>query len=104
MKAAEALIAWTPTDERHPTAGQVKVGRLLTGADHRDWTHPFSMTGGAANVHWRELAGCEAAAAVFVEFTTLVVRDGLNPNDVHMAFLAIEEYASRVSPELASGA
>lgn len=101
MKAAEALIAWTPAHiEGHATAGQVKVGNLLSQENPKDWSRPYLMTGGAAEVRRRELEGWEAVAFVFIEFNTIVARDGVDPKVAHEAFLAIDEYAERISPDM----
>jgi|tagenome__1003787_1003787.scaffolds.fasta_scaffold20278990_1 hypothetical protein len=100
MKAREALIAWTPvsTAFREQTAGQVKVGPLLTEGDP-DWTRPFAYTGGAAYIHTR-LKGASIKAQLFIEFNTLVMRDGIDPAVAHNAFLAIDEYAESISPDI----
>lgn len=104
MKAAEALIAWTPSRMvDNPTAGQVKIGPLFQRELHNDWSAPYAKSGGAANVFWREIEGWEAVAFVFIEFNTLVARDGIPPEVAHEAFLNIDEYAERISPEM-SGA
>ena len=92
MKAHEALIAWTPADFDSPTAGQVKVG-ALTIPSGPDWTAPYRFTGGAAFVDRRSWRGDKSVRMLFVEFNTLVVRDGIDPKVAHEAFLAIEEYA-----------
>lgn len=94
MKANEALIAWPPGSK-----DEIGVGPLLAvGA--RDWTHPYRYTGGAAFTQTRDKAGVESVAQVFVDFHTIVVRDGLDPVAVHREFPKIEEYADNVSPEL----
>lgn len=100
MKARDALIAWTParhTDD--PMAGKVKVGPLLRDSDP-DWTRPYSSTGGAAFVERRSMTGHTSTMMVFVDFHTLVVGDGLDPNVVHEAFLAIDEFAETISPDI----
>lgn len=100
MKAAEALIAWTPARETdQPTCGQVKVGHLLHEGEV-DWTDPYTSTGGAAHVDRRSYTGWKSIALVFIDFNTLVVGDGLDPKVVHEAFLAIDEYRQRISPDL----
>jgi hypothetical protein len=37
---------------------------------------------------------------VFIHFHTLVVRDGIDPQVAHKAFLAIDEYRQRMSGEI----
>jgi hypothetical protein len=100
MKAHEALIAWTPTFRDSPTAGQVAVGTLRGG---HEWTKPYTTSGGAAYTATRQLRGEASALMLFIEFHTIVVRDGLDPQKVHQAFLKIDEYAERISPDI-SGA
>lgn len=91
--ANEALIAWTPSFlKNHPTRGQVEVGPLLKNTC-ADWTAPYYCTGGAASVERRELVGDVATGAVFQEFITLVVRDGIDPVVAHNAFCKIDDYA-----------
>jgi hypothetical protein len=99
MKAHEALIAWTPADwPTGNTQGQVKVGPLIT--KENDWTTPFEYTGGAAYTERRDWRGQQSLAQVFIEFHTLVVRDGIDPQVAHEAFLAIDEYAEAISSDI----
>jgi hypothetical protein len=106
MKARDALIAWSPNYGPEFTAendwpvnpGEVAVGRLLKEGD-RDWTKPFAFTGGAAEVSRRHLKGDNSALMLFIDFHTLVVRDGIDPQTAHKAFLAIDEYRERISPD-----
>lgn len=99
MKASKALIAWTPAGWDSPTAGQVKIGRLLKYGES-DWAAPYDFTGGAAHMSTRKLDGAEAVARVFIEFNTLVVRDGIDPQVAHREFLKIDEYAEHISPDI----
>jgi hypothetical protein len=79
------------------------VGPLLRDRDD-DWTDPYDYTGGAAFVWRRSLSGPLAVAMVFIEFNTLVVRDGLDPQAVHREFLKIDEYRERISPDIPGAA
>jgi hypothetical protein len=104
VKAAEALIAWTPAKDWYadrPTSGQVKVGPLLRRESEPDWTAPYAMSGGAAYTVRRDMPEWQQIAMVFIEFHTLVVRDGIDPKVAHEAFLAIDEYRQRISPDIA---
>jgi hypothetical protein len=101
MKANEALIAWTPAgDPDDPTSGKVKVGELLSNPHAKDWTDPFTHTGGAAYAEVRELTGHASVARLFIDFHTLVVGDGIDPKVAHEAFLAIDEYRAFISPDI----
>jgi len=100
MKAADALVAWTPADYLDsPTRGQVKVGPLITNPDN-DWTMDYAYTGGAAHAERRSMLGDQQVARTFIEFNTLVVRDGIPVEAAHRAFLAIDEYAHFISPDI----
>jgi hypothetical protein len=105
MKACEALIAWSPNYGPEfaaaspgwpKTPGEVAVGPLLKEGDP-DWTKQYAFTGGAAEVSRRHLKGDESALMLFIDFHTLVVRDGVDPQKAHKAFLAIDEYRHRMS-------
>ncbi len=99
MKACDALIAWTPVYWQGPGRGEIKVGPLPR-SDRSDWTKPYAFTGGAAFMNVRELLGAESVARVFVDFNTAVLRDGIDPKAAHEAFLAIDEYAEYISPDI----
>jgi hypothetical protein len=100
MKACEALIAWTPACETdNPTCGQVKVGPVIR--EHpRDWTEGYSSTGGAAYTRVRNLRGAASVAQIFIDFHSMVVRDGIDPKVAHRAFLEIDEYAECISNDI----
>ena len=38
-------------------------------------------------------------ARLFIDFQTVVVRDGIDPQVAHRAFLAIDEYRFRIAPD-----
>jgi hypothetical protein len=37
---------------------------------------------------------------LFIQFHTAVIRDGIDPQRAHKAFLAIDEYRQRISPDI----
>lgn len=99
MKLSEALIAWNPGTD------QVRVGRLLEDGDP-DWTESpirYDMTAGAAYTGVRKLTGIEARHYVMSEFIGLVVRDRVDLDAAHQAFLAIDDYRQAVPDDLATG-
>ena len=101
MKARDALIAWTPPSHKEsPTAGQVRVGALIDRASAKDWAAVYDCTGGAAHMERRTLDDTTSTLMVFVDFHTLVVGDGMDPKVVHEAFLAIDEFAEHISPDI----
>lgn len=40
---------------------------------------------------------------IFIEFNAIVVRDGIDAQDAHRAFLTIDEYRTHIAPDM-SGA
>jgi hypothetical protein len=97
MKQVEAIIAWTPArwaELRPETAGQVAVLPLAEA----EAAKRYMMRSGAAS----GLKGLPEEARIgrlFIDFQTLVVRDGIDPQVAHRAFLAIDEYRYRISPD-----
>lgn len=99
MKQSDAIIAWTPArwaELRPDTAGQVAV---LPAPDAEGAAKCFMMRGGAGSSALQALTGEARIARLFIDFQTLVVRDGLDPQAVHRAFLAIDEYRFRIAPD-----
>jgi hypothetical protein len=95
MKISEALVAWTPGKD-------CQVGPLAKEGVPA-WSRPYCMTGGAAFIHVRKAEPWKQVALMFIEFHTLVVRDGIDPAQAHKEFLKIDEYRQRISPDI-SGA
>ncbi len=94
MKLAEIMYAWTPaTWESSPTAGRVRVG---VHPDRVGWTRPFASCLGACDLSFAEASDSERIIQMFVAFHAMVVRDGLDPQVVHTAFLEIDEYRAIV--------
>lgn len=99
MKQRDAVIAWTPArwaELRPETAGQVAVLPLseAAGAAKR-----YMMRAGASSSALQAMSEEARIARLFIDFQTLVVRDGLDPQAVHRAFLAIDEYRFRIAPD-----
>jgi hypothetical protein len=98
MKAYNAVIVWTPSNvEGIPPElrGSVEVRTLQSC---RDWTKPpYSRSCGAVD---RRYPSPENLMMLFIDFHTLVVRDGIDPKAAHEAFLAIDEYRQRISYDI----
>lgn len=97
MKYQEALIAWNPNTD------QVRVGRFLRqrDSDWSRWPINYTRTGGAAYTGLRECTDKYMRdMMLFIEFHTLVVRDNVPVQAVHRAFLEIDEYRQRISPDI----
>lgn len=99
MKQTEAIIAWTPVrwaELRPETAGQVVV---VATPDADGVAKRFAMRAGASSSALAALAEEARIARLFIDFQTLVVRDGIDPQAAHRAFLAIDEYRFRIAPD-----
>ncbi|WP_342106099.1 hypothetical protein [Methylobacterium sp. SI9] len=99
MKQTEAIIAWTPTrwsELRPETAGQVVV---LPAPDEAGLAKRYMMRAGASSSALAALSDEARIARLFIDFQTLVVRDGIDPQVAHRAFLAIDEYRFRIAPD-----
>ncbi|AWN37268.1 hypothetical protein [Methylobacterium radiodurans] len=99
MKQLDAIIAWTPArwaELRPETAGQVAVVPL---PDQEGVARRYMMRAGASSSALQALSEEARIARLFIDFQTLVVRDGLDPQAVHRAFLAIDEYRFRIAPD-----
>ena len=99
MKLADARIAWSPRSSSKPTAGHVMIG--LRSDDYiYGWSRRFD--------HWSELAEDRATRTggwmniglMFVRFHELIVRDGIDPQEAHAAFLLVDEYRQRIAEDI----
>ncbi|MEE7460611.1 MULTISPECIES: hypothetical protein [Methylobacterium] len=99
MKHTDAIIAWTPVrwaDLKPETAGQVVV---LPAPDAAGEAKRYMMRAGASSSALATLTEEARVARLFIDFQTLVVRDGIDPQVAHRAFLAIDEYRFRIAPD-----
>jgi hypothetical protein len=103
MKAHEAVIVWTPrlkkdrylTKDYSDTIGKVRIEKG-GGA----WTLAYSHSGGACMATVEAMRGIKSIVRVFIDFHTVVVRDGIDPQVAHAEFLKIDEYAEHMSPDI----
>lgn len=94
-KASETVIAWTPAwwGGKPDTRGQVT---LAPRPPYRA-VDPFAMWAYATE---RGQSDAEQVGQVMIHFHTVVVRDGIDPQVAHAAFLGIDEYRSAISPDI----
>lgn len=90
MKILECMYGWN-------TGGDVKVGPW---PDKTDWSFDYELTGGACYSHWHEMSPEMQALQIFIEFHTMVVRDEVDPQKAHAAFLKIDEYRRLIAPDI----
>ena len=101
LKAKSTIIAWTPN-----TGNQIEVGGFIS-SDEGDWTFGHSRTGGAADVDRRgglpdyiDADDAYHAMALYRDFVTLVIRDGMNPKAVYDQFIKIDEFEKFLPEDL----
>lgn len=98
MKYKDCLIAYTPAwDESSQTKGQIKVGYC---PDEDGWSDAYSYTTGGVFTNRQKMDHWQQVSMMFADFHAAVVRDGVDPQDVHKAFLAIDEYRKVISPDI----
>lgn len=100
MKFTECMIAWTPqsyVDLKPDLAGKVEVGPW---PDKTGWSDKYAMTGGACYTDLHKQTEWQRNWRIFVDFHTLTVRDGVDPQTAHEAFLVIDEYRALISPDI----
>jgi hypothetical protein len=98
MKITEADIVWVPASADVPNAGSIRVERHTSGWQRTPcdrWMPAMSLTPPPT----KEKA-THQLLAMFILFNTVVVRDGIDPQAAHRAFLAIDEYRQRISPDM----
>lgn len=96
------MIAWapswrTPTGRRTARPGSVKV---VPWPDSEDLASEHPSTVGACLARLHKLNKHQRAAQLFIDFHTLVVRDGISPADAHREFLKIDEYRRLIAPDI----
>lgn len=99
MKQIEAVIVWTPVrwaGLRPETAGQIVV---VPARDEAGVSKRYVMRCGAAASELSTLSEEARITRLFTDFQTIVVRDEIDPQAAHRAFLAIDEYRFRIAPD-----
>lgn len=91
----KCMIAWDPVSA-NGRRDRVAVG---PHPDVTGWSDRYQSTDGACYAHLHTAEEWKRIAHLFVTFNTLVVRDGLDPQAVHRAFLAVDEYRARIAPD-----
>ncbi len=94
MQLIDVMIAWNPN-------GDAKVGQH---PDTVGWTKQFQMTAGACYSNWRTFTEDQRQKILFVEFHAMVVRDGVDPQVAHRAFMEIQEYRELIAPDIEGAA
>ena len=86
------MVAWTPGE---PEAVEVGPWPDLTG-----WSCRLDFTTGCCELARHEWPEDRKVMKMFIDFHTLIVCDGINPQAAHLEFLKIDEYRRRISPDI----
>jgi hypothetical protein len=87
------IVCWNPAHHREP--GEVLVARL---GDDRHWDRRYAHAAGMCMTARHNLPLADKVMMMFIDFHTLVVRDGIDPQAAHREFLKIDEYRQRIAP------
>ena len=91
MKLVEAMYGWNRNSD------EIGVGPW---PDTTGWSDRYSLSGGACYTNIRQMSSDQQVAQIFIDFHTLVVRDGVDVQAVHRAFLKIDEFRRSIAPDI----
>ncbi len=80
------MVAWD-------TGGPVKVGPW---PDQKGWSNGYEMVSGCCNVDRQSENNWVGIAFMFIDFNSLVVGYDIDPAELHLEFLKIDEYRRRI--------
>ncbi len=89
------MIAWTP--------GEPEAVEIGPWPDRTGWSyHPGHrlFTTGCCELARHEWTEDRNVMMMFIDFHTLIVRDGIDPQAAHREFLKIDEYRRYISPDI----
>jgi hypothetical protein len=84
------MVVWKPGKRR-----RIKVAPL---SDH-GCSDRYPSSSGCCYADRRKGPLANKVMKMFIDFHTLVVRDGIDPQAAHREFLKIDEYRKRISPD-----
>lgn len=98
------MVAWNPVYLRsdYLRAGHAPPGAVRIGPwpDKDGWSIAYEFTTGCCMSAWHQLKPDLKTAMLFIHFHTLVVRDGIEPLDVHREFLKLKQYRLHISLDI----
>lgn len=101
MRYRDCMIAWEPTTG--PLVGRrgmgTKPGEVQVGPhpDRNGWSDRYAMTIGGCTLAFKKATAMRAAFQCMLDFNTLVVCHGIDPQKAHQEFLKIDEYRFHIS-------
>src|SRR5712691_9598332 len=92
------MAAWNPINRHIVTA---EPGKIVVGPwpDTIGWSDKLRFTTGACYMERHNCDKWLKIAMMFIDFNTMVLRDGIAPQDAHREFLKIDEYRRHIAPD-----
>ena len=90
------MVAWTPDE---PEAVEVGPWPDRTGWSCRPGRR-LDFTTGCCELARHDWPEDRKVMMMFIDFHTLIVRDGIDPQAAHREFLKIDEYRRRIAPDI----
>jgi hypothetical protein len=98
VKLRETMICWNGPDCSRGEPLTVEAGPY---PDRFGWSERYDCSDGACwLIDWRKFSADERLLRLFVMFTILTIRDQVPAEEVHRAFLAIDEYRKALPPDV----
>jgi hypothetical protein len=94
----EVMYAWTPVT-RSPEGDQCGGAIELGTWPGTGWSRKYDYTGGACVTYLHDAPPLILMSHLLADFHAMVIRDGLDPIDVHEAFFGIYEYRRMIAPD-----
>ncbi len=91
------MVAWISGD---PMAVEVGPWPDTGGWIDRVFSGRRTFTVGCCELVRQDWPDERKVMMMFIDFHTLIVRDGIDPQAVHKQFLKIDEYRCRISPDI----
>lgn len=100
------MAAWTPHGTGWTRVGETrgtKAGSIEIGPwpDTTGWSDRYAFTTGCCYIDRHKRSLEHKVMMAFIDFHTMVIRDGIDPQDAHQQFLKIDEYRNHISPDIA---
>ncbi len=92
------MVCWQPK-ANHSGLPAVKVGAW---PDKTGWSKDYVFSDGCCFFR-RGRQHAEKVARMFIDFHTVVVRDGVAPEAAHREFLKIDAYRESIAPDCGGG-
>jgi hypothetical protein len=93
------MVAWTPA--RQPWSDHAECYGTAPGAIE---VGPWPDATGWSDIARHKFATTGKVMMLFIDFHTVTVRDGIDPQAAHREFLKVDEYRRRISRDIEGAA